>query len=356
MKKTMRRKSRSAMRRKMDGRRHIARKAAAAVFALCIPGTACLLTSCSLAAEDGNLPDGGDRLVGIFLTTEYVDAVDWDSVDFSALMKGKTISGSQEKIYGVFDKEQGEYVFEGLEGYSLGIMRLKEEEGEEYLASAASGYLTDVNLNMGDTENTCSGVLYYDRTQIGSEYVIYEDESCKDMDNGQDIAVNNAIQEDGSEVWEICENGKELTLYGNAVYETREETIYMVPGSGVRISDAEGDWSVTLSDTVTEVDNGKKTETKNTFQVTYRGAYPVQSVKFTWHDKDGNVLKEESFSADEIPSSIQWGKNTAYILAAMERTDKTMEYELISEDDESFELHPAADSLILKSVVTEVEK
>lgn len=279
-----------------------------------------LLTSCSLAAEDGISENGGDRLVGMFLTTEYVDTVDWDYVDISALMEDGTVSGGEEKIYGTFDEEQGEYVFEGLEGYSLGVMKLKDKEGEAYLASVASDCFSDMKLNMGDRENTCSGVLYFDQTQI---------------------------------------DGKELHLYGNAVYETQDGTVYLVPGSGVRITDAGGDWSVTLSDTVTEVNNGKKTEMKNTFQATYRGACPVQSVKFSWQDKNGKTLKEESFAADEIPSSIKWGKETAYILVALQKTDKTAEYDLIREEDETYTLYTEKEpenSLILGSTAVEVER
>lgn len=280
----------------------------------------CQLTACSLAAEDGTSENGGDRLVGMFLTTEYVNTVDWNSVDVSALMDGGTISGSEEKIYGTFDQEQGEYIFEGLEGYSLGVMKMKSDDGENYLATAASDCFTDVKLNLEDRENICSGVLYFDQTQISSQ---------------------------------------ELRLYGNAVYETRDGTVYLVPGSGVQLSGAGGDCSVTLSDTVTEVDNGKKTETKNTFQATYRGVCPIQAVKFTWQDKDGKVLKEESFAADEIPSSIIWEKETACILVTLQKTDKTAEYDLIREEDETYMLYTEKEpgnSLILGSKAVEVKR
>lgn len=279
-----------------------------------------LLTACSLAAEDGVLENGGDRLVGMFLTTEYVDAVDWDYVDIAALMEDGTVSGGEEKIYGTYDEAQGEYVFEGLKGYSLGVMKLKDKDGEVYLATVASDCFSDVKLNMGDEENTCSGILYFDQTQIGSE---------------------------------------ELHMYGNAVYETQDETVYLVPGSGVRITDAGGDCSVTLSDTVTEVDNGKKTQMKNTFQATYRGACPVQAVKFSWQGKDGKVLKEEYFAADEIPSSIKWGKETAYILVTLQKTDKTAEYDLIRGEDETYMLYTEKEpenALILESIAVEVEQ
>ncbi|MGN0293901.1 MAG: hypothetical protein ACI4D3_07860 [Lachnospiraceae bacterium] len=319
----------------------------------------CQLTGCSLAAEDGISENGGDRLVGMFLTTEYVDAVDWDHVDISALMEDGTVSGGEEKIYGTFDQEKGEYVFEGLEGYSLGVINLKDEDGEAYLASVASDCFSDVHLNMGDLENTCSGVLYFDRTQIGSEYVIYEDESWKEIYKGQDIVVNNVIQEDGSEAYEVCADGKDLQLYGNAVYETQEGAVYLVPGSGVRITDAEGDWSVTLSDTVTEVNNGKKTEAKNTFQATYRGVCPAQSVKFSWQDENGNVLKEECYAADKIPASIKWGRETAYILVALQKTDKTTDYDLIRGEEETYMLYTEKEpenALILESMAVEVER
>ena len=276
-----------------------------------------LLTACSLAAEDGVLENGGDRLVGMFLTTEYVDTVDWDSVDVSAMMDGKTGSGGEKKIYGTFDQEQGEYVFEGLEGYSLGVMKLKDKDGEAYFASVASDCFSDVKLNMSDQENTCSGILYFDQTRIRSGGLI---------------------------------------LYGNAVYEIQDGTVYLIPGTGVQITDVEGDWFVTLSDTATEVNNGKKTETKNTFQATYRGVCPVQAVKFSWQDENGKVLKEEIYEADEIPAFIKWGENTAYIIAALQNGDGTADYNLIGRDDESCTLHLTADSLILKNVEVAVER
>ena len=319
----------------------------------------CLLTACSLAAEDGDSQTGGDRLVGMFLTTEYVDTVDWDRVDISSVTKGGTVYGSEEKIYGTFDQEQGEYIFEGLEGYSLGVMKMKSDDGQSHLATAASDCFTDVKLSMGDRENICSGILYYDQTQIGSDYELYKDESYKEIYEGQDIVVNNVIQEDGSEIYEVCADGKELRLYGNAVYETRDGTVYLVPDSGVQVGADGGDLSVTLSDTATEVDNGKKTEMKNTFQATYRGGCPTQAVKFTWQDKDGKVLKEEGYAEDEIPASIKWGEKTAYILVKLQKADETAEYDLIREDDETYMLYTAgesADSLILQSTEMTVER
>lgn len=314
------------------------------------------LTGCSLATEAGNRISGGDRLVGVFVTTEYVDVVDWDHADASALMKGEVSVRDREKICGSFDQEKSEYVFDGLEGYSLGMMYLKSDDGEEYLASAVSDCIGEVNLNMGDMENTCSGVLYFDRTQIGSEYVTYEDESWKEIYKGQDVVVNQVIQEDGSEAYELCTDGKELHLYANAVYETGDGQLYLVPNSGVQVSTAAGNASMTLTDTAVFSSDGEHTETRNTIAVTYRGVSPAESVKFSWQDENGKVIKEKVYEADRIPSSIKWEKNTAYIIAALQNGDGTADYNLIGRDDESYTLHLTAASLILKNVEVAVER
>ncbi len=333
------------------------KKSRSIVFAVL---AAFILTACSLATEEGNHISGGDRLVGLFITTEYLDTFDWDKVDAADLLDGTVTGRNDRKIYGSFDREKSEYIFEGLEGYSLGIVYVESEDEDcqaDYILGIASRCLTDVNRSMGDKDNTCSGVLCYDQTQIGSEYIIYEDESYKDIYKDKDIVVHNVVQENGSEVYEICTDGKELALYANPVYETEDGQIYLVSeNGGMMVNAYGGDFTTTISDTTSVTDNGKKNETKNTIEVTYRGAVPALSLKFSWYDKDGKILKESSFQSEKIPESIRWGEETAYILVTLEKTDGTVDYKLIGTEDESYQVYLPSDSLVLESRMVEVER
>lgn len=176
-----------------------------------------LLTACSLATEEGNRISGGDTLIGVFVTTEFVDTFNWDTVDARAIMNGELVSANKGRIYGSYDQEKEQFVFEGLEGYSLGSVIIKENhesnhsvnvivKGDEnsYCHGIASDSFDEVNFDYTGEGFSCSGNLYYDWTQIGSDYQIYKDESYKE--DYPDAVVNHITDEDGSEAYEVLRN------------------------------------------------------------------------------------------------------------------------------------------------------
>lgn len=317
------------------------------------------LSSCSLATEDGDQISGEDTLVGVFVTTEYVDTVDWDTMDVGALVDGKLISSSDGKIPGSFDEENGQFVFEGLEGFSLGSIAIKNQENPEdfYQCSIASDCFDMVRQDYMDQVYSCSGSLYYDITRVGSEYRVYQDTSYKKEYPNADV--DHIVDEDGSESYEVLIDGEALTFYTNPVYETEQGQIYLAAGQGMRVSgtgvkETEAQCSMTVSETAATTEHGERSETVNTIKVTYSGKAPVQSVTFSLCSGSGKVLEKESYQADAIPDSIRWKDGTAYILVSLQKTDGTEEYDLIHKDDRSYSVYLQSDSLILKCVEVEI--
>lgn len=317
---------------------------------LCMILASTQLTACRLAAEEGEIISGEDRLAGIFITTEYVDTFDLDDIDTKALMKGELVREGDGRVCGSFDEEQGEFVFADLQGYSLGSVVLSKEWGD-YYCGVSSDCFSEVKLNYVNQGYSCFGTLHYDVTQIGSEYQIYRDESYKK--DYPDAVVHNIIDEDGSDAYEVLTDGKELTLYGNPVYETAQGQMYLIPGNGIRLSgtgetQVDRECSVDFSETATTKKEGTISESTNTVKIVYRGAVPLQTITFSWCSGSGKVLEKMHYAADAIPDSVKWKDGTAYILVSLKKTDGTEEYDMIRKGEESYPVYLPSDSLILK--------
>lgn len=168
------------------------------IFALISMGVMVFaLTGCSLARTD--LPDQGmeaDRLIGVFLTTEYLDLFDMEGYlanhPGQLLQDGEIGPGEaaayQRRLYAdkvtrtITNEDTGateeveEYVFEGVQGWAYLAPALTDEAGERIgVSSSVDDALSDAQMNAAYTDEgeslTLEATLYLTGEDVRTIYV-----------------------------------------------------------------------------------------------------------------------------------------------------------------------------------------
>lgn len=250
--------------------------------------TAAMLAGCSLAQPDtgANLPD---RLVGAVVTTAYIKT----DMDFTVTAGGRVVpdeSGNRIEGTPIYtegtDRLEG-VEFPGVEGYTLLLCRYGE--GENSSVSIA-----------GNDE-------FYD---LGIH--------SKVTDEGETNTIRGTLKADMSRA-EI------VLLYTNPVYQTPEGGFYLVPGGGISTNCEDGQ-SFTMSQSIdeqfTEDFAGKRTLSGSRVEVTFEGGYPGERFTLLQLDGENRIVKEESWTAEEVPDRLTLGSDTELALLETHYTDR----------------------------------
>lgn len=305
-------------------------------------GLVCIvsLNGCSLAVPEAEAKGGEDRLIGAFITAEYLDLYD---------MEG-------------YLKDHGNLLTGGGE---VALPRDPEYDGRLYAQIDQSKGPYDWEISFGG---------------VSGEYMLYawqpgEDGShrmCLCTDGICDIDTNTNIMDDGAE-YGISgtmyllpgQADEEATYYANPVYQTAEGEIYAVSGQGfLNGGDSpEGAvFSTTLSGEIVHTENGNtKTET-NSVAVHYAVMDRPLRITLCQMSQDHQVVKQDVYRPGELPENIVAEPGTAYILAETEK-EKTSGEKTVSRaitgydpDKESFlETFYALDQGIVAKIETEVD-
>lgn len=334
---------------------------------------ALLLTcGCSLAQPTPETePLSGDRLVGVMVTTEYLDLFDmeaWLNDNINKLDVGGStvIDGDTAKYEGRIYAQVIETPSKGSDGSTrilhtwdfpealdpiMGALFLcptvtDPESGMQYTNSTIEGYMSDAHTRVKSTdygdsiELTCT--VYFDPYAITKETIT-----------------------DGATGVEM----EHIAFYTNPVYQTPEGAVYVTSGMGNSHSVAKDlgmdsfNSSTTLTDSVTETVNGKTTETENKVTVNYQGVRMAQSITILEMSDSNKQLRSKSYLPAEFPTELTVGADTAYVivetLSADNEGTETVSRQICSADhpDESFDVFvPAEKGFAIKQttkVVTE---
>lgn len=257
---------------------------------LCCAALLTALCGCQLAQPDAGQEQTGDKLVGVFVTTEYLDLFDmeaWLNDNPRAALSGGEIhisdtSGYHGRLYATEKpayNSDGElsyvdYVFEGLEGFPLFTFRYQYGEGEydAILSSSTEGF-SDVHLQMGDV-TALSGTLYFTPGQY------------------------------------VC-------FYMNPVYQSADGSVYLTAGSGISTdTDSEG---VAMSQTMEETRSVKTTdgldrEESFSLSAEFAARYPTEQAILLQMTEDGSLLCSSTVDPCALPESFTPEPETAYII------------------------------------------
>jgi len=265
----------------------------------------CVLSGCLLAREDVGRNAFDDRLIGVFITTEFIDLFDFESFlsenirDFRGgeINVDGNAQAYQGRLYAtqiprtLIDEETGEamqtvdFIFEGIDGIMflvLPIIETTEFEGRGY-AIMADDAINNVNIgtNVGDDfrNSTRSGTIH------------------------------------------IAQHNKDKVIYLNPVYQRADGSVYLESGSGASLF---GDGviitqSEEASTTITE--NGKTKTDNISFSISAEIMFAPEKIIILQMDANNSLISQTEYEPDAMPETLALETNTAYLIVETHSRD-----------------------------------
>ena len=242
--------------------------------------------------------EGEGRLIGVFITTEYLELFDQGRL-YAKLVDDSYTDSETGKI--VTTKN---YVFDGIEGIACFSARYTDESGVQYWRIGGDDAISDVDTNFNST------------------------------DAGDSIDMKGTIYVSASKGFNV--------FYYNPVYQTATGEVYLMSGqsmshggelsTGMSSSQAlKEEQTVTIDGEITTISSN--IEVSTCFMDTPIGAGVIQ------FDEDGSIISREDYAAGDLPFKITTSSDTEYIIVEthMRSGDgkETVARELFQPDDES---------------------
>lgn len=265
---------------------------------------ALLLGGCQLAQPEAQKSEAQDMLVGVFLTTEPLGAVNTDA-QMEAYLSGKDVSAAMpetDRIYGVFEEEiqdgmtTGTYSFPDLDGILLASFRI-----------APHGENTNAYWSTALTEGICD-------VKIGHH----------SKDNGETLTLSGTV-------YTRRNNPEHLVLYHNPVYQTQGGEVYVIQGDGVSFGDAS--CSQTLKAAVVHKENGKEATWTAEIDVHVEPIAPAESVEILQMDREHKILHQPEYELAQLPEMVLVPEPAEYLLLEEHLTDGSIRRTLYQNGD-----------------------
>ena len=239
------------------------------LLSLCL---ALALGGCSMLREEAS--PGEDRLVGIYVTPEYIDTFDFEA--YFEDNASQLLSGGGDEISAEDAEEYSQRIYAtnngGREGelefpiWGVPLVCARYGEGEEsYVAGTSSPCLEGGSFNMkyADELESCtlSGTIY-------------------------------------------CPAGENVQAYCNPVYQQADGRLYLTSGQGMS-SDGAGTMSFTLSNETAGPEGERGWAVDITLDITPK--YPTERVCVLLYGEDGELLGREEFAPEAAPEKIPAG-------------------------------------------------
>lgn len=266
---------------------------------VCLPFVFCLW-GCSLAVPGAGEEAGDNRMIGVFITREYLDFQDmgrYAETDVSAPDKEKREAGyggpkDERKLYAQIDKSRGntpeewEVTFGSLKGIQMFTPLWEPENGEPYWGTVCTEGISDTEIRYEESEGGAEHAI------SGTVYIL-------------------PGKSDGN-----------AAFYANPVYQTADGRIYLTGGTGVSKSgeSTEGEMlSSSFCGETATVENGKARTEKTSVAVNYVLMYRPVNVTVFQMDREHRIIKKEDYLPEEVPEELAVEKDTEYILTEMEK-------------------------------------
>ncbi|MEA4966098.1 MAG: hypothetical protein VB055_09790 [Oscillospiraceae bacterium] len=260
------------------------------------------LTGCQLAKENGDTQTGSDQLIGVLVTTEYLDLFDLDGYvgdNASSFSGGEiTLDGTdpayQGRLYASIaaDPQTGEtgettdpqeYVFDGIDG--IAYFAAEYSTGEDSYTGTSTGEgISDAKtaVNIGDEENTTTleGTIYVNPRLSGMEY------------------------------------------YVNPIYQSGDGSVYTVSGSGFSfagVSDEGNVYSQELSHTATVTEDGESKTDSVTVKISFATMFAPEQITVLQMDQNSTVLSREEYQPGTLPDCLTLPSDVAYVVVETDR-------------------------------------
>lgn len=236
--------------------------AIALIFALAL-----MLPGCSLLREEGE-PADADRLVGVYITENYIDSFDFEAYvqDNASSLSGGSGEISREdaakytrRIYAEITDGKTSFPIEGI----AFIAARYEKDGESCTGSDYGDKLADVLLSINVSDDMETTVL-----------------------TGKLFADSGAGH---------------MSAYCNPVYQQADGRVYLVPGEGMSAN--MGSMTHSLSESC---ESAKKGERGYGMDITLEveGRRPSEKLAVLLYSAEGALLSRTEYAPEEMPEEI----------------------------------------------------
>ena len=286
------------------------------------------LTACSLARpQDGAAEQGEDRLIGVLVTTEYLDLFDLEGYledHPGQLTQGGAIApgdvrGDQGRLYatkttrtlthGDTGESQAleEYIFEGVEGWAYLAPAMLDEAGNRIgTSSSVDDAISDTGMHVTTTD---------EGERLELEATLY----VTGVSQGQ-------------------------SYYVNPVFQTADGAVYAQGGDGMLVSqeaEQEGEyWSYTLDHTTT-TRMEDRIETDQVSVILHPSIlYQPQEITLVQMDRENSVLDQQVYQPGGLPETLETEPGCAYLLVETRKRapagEDVVSRQLVSPEEDSF--------------------
>lgn len=289
-----------------------------------------LLTGCQLARPDAGTAQQ-PRLIGMLLTTDYLDLTDWDSYLADHL---SDISGG-----GVLNADTSSY-----EG------KLYAEAVQETLHDEDGNTVTMEDYSFPDVDGIRFFVVNIDNTQhmFGDDALLDAHLALTSTDEGDNTNLTGSI-------WMACTD-QTVTCYINPVYQQADGRIYAVSGSGFSFDGNSSPGSLytqTLTDTRTAV--GSQTQSDSiSIKISIGTKLPPALYTLTEMDEQNQVLCQSQFQPGQLPEEWTVSDGAAYLLLETRNQDGSVSRELYQNDAGNIQTLVCQENGFLKGVDTQL--
>jgi hypothetical protein len=261
-----------------------------------------------LAREDVGTNVYEDRLIGVFITTEFLDLFDVDSFlsgnvgDFrdGEVAKDGSSQAYQGRLYAtqvtktLIDEETGDvmqavdFIFEGIEGisfFSPTVLNTSEFEG---------------NTNFMTADDAISNV------QFGIHV-------------GDDI---NSSTMNGTIF--ISQHNLDKVFYFNPVYQSTDGSVYVQSGSSISASGVSSEgvmMTQTLEVTTTITENGKSKTDSMSISISISVMFAPEKIIILQMDADNSLISRLEYEPDAMPETLALEKDTEYFIVETHSRD-----------------------------------
>lgn len=304
---------------------------------------AVFMCGCSLAIPEAGSDGDGARLIGAFITSEYLELFDMEdylNAHASKLMDGKEITVANDdeygqRLYATIDKHDStdssdwEISFQDIEGINFFSPLWTDEEGERFWGNVHDEEVGDSNISINVSETEEENVL------TGTIYIL-----------------PGRADED-------------TAYYANPVYQTSDGRIYVTTGTGFSTSgdSSEGVYlTTTLSGQVDITENGKTKTEKSSVSISIAVMYKPVKITFYQMDAAHQIIKKEEYTPGKVPETWKTEPGTEYILIETEKENLSGEkfisreiYDSKEEEETTAETYYALKNGTLAKQETEID-
>lgn len=289
-----------------------------------------------LADQAGGNGTVGDRVVGVFITREYLDVSDDEMMVLiqEQIMKNDSVNeyvidmnSTDYRIYakrveGSSEDPAPSFYFEGIRGVLFCSIPVTEESGNTYMHSYIG------NSEEEDESKQYISIQGHFSHNVSDEGTFVTLEATVYALNKEDATLTNLIPVEesipGLEAIEVMSESEENMYCLYTVYQTVTGELYIRKGDYVPIHPSmyrfgSGTISQAWENTVTV--GGKKESDRLEVKITFEGVDAPEKYIIIEADQEHGIVKREEFVPGTLPETLVPQDKTAYIIVETYTTD-----------------------------------